>query len=255
MKDTIFSDKDFKNIWLDSNQKSIRSFAFNDKVAAVFDDMVHRSIPGYAVAQHITAKIAHAVTKNSSHIYDLGCSTGTSLIKIAQFLSPKILDESDIKLIGVDISGDMLKRAKEKIDAFNLTRHITLLEEDLKQVALENASLIVSHYTLQFIKPEDRLPILEKMYASLLPGSCFIFSEKVKHEPPLLDDLLNHEYYEFKKGNGYSEVENIRKRQALENVLVPLTLDENISLLARAQFRNIEILHKELCFTTLIGWK
>jgi tRNA (cmo5U34)-methyltransferase len=255
MKDTIFSDKDFKNIWLDENQKSIRSFAFNDKVAAVFDDMVHRSIPGYAVAQHLTAKIAHSVAKKSSHIYDLGCSTGTSLIKIAQFLSPQTLEESNIKLTGIDLSGDMLKRAKEKIYAFNLGEHITLLEEDLKQVVLEKASLVVSHYTLQFINPENRLPILQKIYASLIPGGCFIFSEKIKHEPQILDDLLNNEYYEFKKGNGYSEVENIRKRLALENVLISLTLDENFTLLSKAQFRNIGILHKELCFTTLIGWK
>ncbi len=253
MKDTIFSTSEVEGF--SYNHNKIPSFAFNEKVAAVFDDMVIRSIPGYSLAQYLSSKIALQTISENTNIYDLGCSTATSLIKIAQELDASEFNMRAVQLIGIDSSADMLKRAREKLDAFNLTSQITLLEKDLRECSFKNASLIMSHYTLQFISPEDRITILKNIHQALLPNTCFIFSEKIKHNSPLTEEILTHEYYEFKKGNGYSETENMRKRQALENVLRPNTLDENIRLLKEAGFSSVELLHKELCFCTILAWK
>jgi tRNA (cmo5U34)-methyltransferase len=253
MKDTIFADSEAEGY--SYSHGKIPSFAFNEKVAAVFDDMVIRSIPGYSLAQYLSSKLALQVITKHTNVYDLGCSTATTLIKIAQELDHNRFDASTVRLIGIDSSPDMLSRARQKLDAFSMNGKITLLEEDICNFQLENASLIMSHYTLQFISPEERIKILHAIYTALIPGSCFIFSEKIKHNSPLSESILTKEYYEFKKGNGYSETENMRKRQALENVLQPNTLDDNIALLKKAGFSTIELLHKELCFCTLIAWK
>lgn len=259
MKDTIFTTPTSKNEDISQgysyNDNKIPAFAFNEKVAAVFDDMVIRSIPGYSLAQYLSSIIAVKTIKENTNIYDLGCSTATSLIKIAQELQKHNFDLSRISLIGIDTSEDMLKRAKEKLEAFNMDSFITLKNEDIRKLEPENASLVMSHYTLQFISPDDRVSILKNIYEALKPNCCFIFSEKITHQQPLVQDILTHEYYEFKKGNGYSEIENIRKRQALENVLIPHSLEENIKLLKQAGFSNIEVLHKELCFCTIAAWK
>jgi tRNA (cmo5U34)-methyltransferase len=255
MKDNIYSDKGNDIEGYSYTDNRIPSFAFNEKVAAVFDDMVIRSIPGYSLAQYLTSRIARNVVKEGSCIYDLGCSTATSLIRISQELAESGLDISKVSMTGIDSSGDMLKRAHEKLAAFSLSSSIKLLQQDIRECSLDNSSLIISHYTLQFIPLDHRMKVLENVHNALSVDSCFVFSEKIRHDSRITEEILSSEYYEFKKGNGYSDTENMRKRQALENVLIPNTLDENISLLKRAGFSSVEILHKELCFCTLLAWK
>lgn len=253
MKDNIFSDSCEDGFSFTNNK--IPKFAFNEKVAAVFDDMIIRSVPGYALSQYLSSKIAHEIVKNNTNIYDLGCSTATSLLKIYQDLSKTNLNISSVNFIGIDSSADMLKKAREKLDSFSLSSEIKLLEDDIRIIKMENASFIMSHYTLQFISPNDRLELLKNAYNALNNNCCFILSEKIKHSSQITENIITHEYYEFKKSNGYSENENIKKRQALENVLIPNTLEENINLLELAGFNSIEILHKELSFSTLLAWK
>jgi len=47
-------------------------------------------------------------------------------------------------------------------------------------------------------------------------------------------------YYDFKRRNGYSEQQIARKREALENVLIPYRVDENFELLRRCGFETVE---------------
>lgn len=252
MKDEIFTDKEFENS--DFLKDDSAAFAFNSKVAAVFDDMVSRSVPGYLDVQELSAKIALKVVTDGSTVYDIGCSTGTSLIKIAQTLDQK--DQRSlrkVKLIGIDSSVDMLQRCKEKLRAYDLTNTIELIESSISDVILDNASLIISHYTLQFINPELRIRIVKNIKNALNTNGHFILSEKIRHEITYLDEITTERYYQFKSSNGYSEIENIRKRKALENVLIPYSLDENLNMLKEAGFGKIEILHKEHCFVSMIA--
>jgi len=252
MKDEIFTDKQFKNS--DLHKDDTAAFAFNSKVAAVFDDMVSRSVPGYLDVQELSAKIASKVVSDDSSVYDIGCSTGTSLIKIAQTLDQKKkLSLRNIKLIGIDSSFDMLQRCKEKLKAYDLINSIELVEANVSDVNFNIASLIISHYTLQFINPELRLEIVKNIKNALNTKGYFIFSEKIRHEINYLDEITTERYYQFKSSNGYSEIENIRKRKALENVLIPYSLDENLVMLKKAGFSKIEILHKEHCFVSMIA--
>ncbi|HMO17646.1 MAG TPA: carboxy-S-adenosyl-L-methionine synthase CmoA [Oligoflexia bacterium] len=252
-RDIIFRDDAFSDGDFPKSPEGDTRFAFNAKVAAVFDDMVSRSIPAYPEVQEMSARLSTIFVVDNSSIFDLGCSTGTSIIKIAQALTE--FDKRNISIYGVDSSLDMLERCKEKISAFSLENKISLLSDDLRQLKITNASLVIAHYTLQFLPPSTRPAILKSIYDGMLSGGAFIFSEKVHHNNDTLEEFIVSSYYDFKKDNGYSDQENFRKRQALENVLLTHSLEENISLLHQAGFDSVEILNKTMCFTTIVAVK
>lgn len=251
MKDQIFDDKDLGSSGLLGEAGEIKSFRFNEQVSLVFDDMISRSIPGYDYVQDLTASLVNTLDLTDSDIiYDLGCSTGTSLLKIANSL---LASDSTPRLIGLDTSDSMIKRAKEKAEALGLSRHIEFEIADICERSLEKSACIISHYTIQFIDPAKRQDIFKKVFNSLKLGGYFIFSEKVYHEDQNFEDFITKHYYEYKEKNGYSKLEIMRKRTALENVLRPYSTDRNISELQKAGFDFVDIVGKELCFATFIA--
>lgn len=250
MKDQIFDDKSITAAGLMTTQGEINKFSFTEQVSLVFDDMVSRSIPAYDYVQDLTANLAQTLNLNEQDIiYDLGCSTGTSLLKIAVSL------DSKPKLIGIDTSAPMIKRAKEKASAFDLSEQIEFLEADILNFELKAAKCILSHYTIQFIDPSLRASILKKIYNALSPGGYFLFSEKVYHEDKDFEDFTTKHYYDFKERNGYSKLEIMRKRQALENVLRPYTTEQNLQALKESGFNFVDVVSKQLCFVTFVAKK
>ncbi len=224
-----------------------KQFEFDAEVAAVFDDMLQRSVPFYKESQKITQFFALKALENGGIAYDLGCSTATMLISISKKL------ESKAKLIGLDNSEAMLEQARKKCEAFNadiLLECADILEYDYKE-----AELFISNYTLQFVRPLIREELVKKIATSLKAEGIFIFSEKViSHHPKLNKDLIEC-YYDFKKEQGYSEYEIMQKREALENVLVPYSEDENIKMVKNCGFSHCEVLFRWANFATFIAIK
>jgi tRNA (cmo5U34)-methyltransferase len=254
-KDQIFADRDpFAQKVGDTGR-----FTFNETVAAVFDDMVARSIPSYAQTQSITAEIAGEFLSAGGILYDLGCSTGNSIVSIAAHLERRheVLreDNTDIKLFGIDASPSMIARARAKIRALTNFSAVTLIESDVLTYQFSNAQVVLCHYTLQFIAPSLRQDFLNMVCRSLGSGGALILAEKVEHRIPLVEDLLLKRYIDFKRTQGYSYSEITRKRAALEDVLIPFTLDENISLLRSAGFAAVDVVLKDLNFATLVAVK
>jgi len=242
-----------------NNVQPNNGFAFNAQVAAVFDDMISRSVPGYENIQEISAQLAIEALENPCVVYDLGCATGTSLIRIAQ----KIKEQRETKprfargchLIGIDSSADMIKRAHEKIAAFACAKMVSAQKGDIRSSDLSEAGVVLSHYTLQFLPPADRAQVIRAVYQSLSQQGLFIFSEKVRHQSANLERALTEAHEQFRCKNGYSLVEIIRKREALENVLIPFSLEQNITLLRDAGFKTCEVIRKDLCFVTFLARK
>lgn len=210
--------------------------------------MINRSVPLYADVQRVIPLLIGALPPDTVRIVDLGCSTGTSLIRLAQALPGRQLE-----LIGVDNSQPMLDKFTEKLDALNLQGCSNIVCSDIQSFEFNDASVVLMNYTLQFIQPEDRLAMLTRIRQRLQPGGFLLISEKVSHDHPGMDQLLTELYFDFKRRNGYSELEIARKRDALENVLVPLTVDQNIDLLQQAGFGKTEVLLKWFNFTTLLA--
>ena len=222
-----------------------KQFEFDAEVAAVFDDMLERSVPFYKESQKITEFFALKNLKKNGILYDLGCSTGTLLLNIHRKL------QFDAVLIGLDNSEAMLAQAKRKCEAYGAD--ITLCSADILEYQYKKADVFISNYTLQFIRPLVREELLKKIASSLHEGGIFLFSEKVISHHATLNKELIECYYDFKKEQGYSEYEIIQKREALENVLVPYSEEENIQMAKNAGFAHCEVIFRWANFATFIA--
>lgn len=227
---------------------TVSAFSFDADVALVFDDMAQRSIPLYAELQRFTARLAEVIVTPNTNVYDLGCATGTSLLCVASRVG-----ESPTKIIGVDNSAPMLERCRARIERYGLQEKIDLVCGDVAEVPMENASLVIAHYTLQFLPPARRLSLLKKIRKALVPGGFLLLSEKATHDIAPIDSIMTGLYYDFKKRNGYSELEIAQKREALENVLIPFSLSTTEEMLLEAGFSRPELLAKCYQFCTFLA--
>ncbi len=225
----------------------LKQFEFDTQVASVFDDMLNRSVPFYNEMLNLTTSFVLKYCKNGDVIYDLGCSTASTLINIAQKSKVKL------NLIGIDSSDAMLERASSKCKAYALDIH--LINDDIFNVNFKSSKVIISNYTLQFIRPLQREKLIKKIYDNLEEGGIFVFSEKVISDDKKLNKQFIDEYYNFKKTKGYSEFEIAQKREALENVLIPYTYDENKKMIKDVGFKHFDCLFKWINFATFIAIK
>ena len=253
-RDTIYTDPNTFPSQEDGTREAgtekgeIPKFVFDERVVDVFDDMISRSVPLYQEVQVATAKLARRFIRPNSTIYDLGCSTGTTLIELCkEFVS------SNIEIVAIDSSGPMIARCRERLKEHGIADRVTLIHDDIANVPIENASLVVSNYTLQFIRPEKRPAALKRVFQGLIPGGAFLLSEKVRHEHETVQQALTDLHHGFKRSNGYSELEVARKRDAIEDVLVPLTSRENFKLLEDAGFSYIEQFLKWYTFVSIVA--
>lgn len=216
--------------------QEVKSFAFDQQVTDVFADMIKRSVPGYESILRSIAMYCMQYTQNYSNIYDLGCSLGAVAVTAAS-----VTKDKSCKIIGVDTSKPMLEKCQEIINQKQLNDRVELQHKDINNLTIDNASVVVSNFTLQFVPKSQRLGIIENIYQGLNTGGVFILSEKFKGDESDDNFLIEH-YHAYKKLNGYSSQEIQRKRDALKNVLVPDSLIE------------IESRLKSVGFKTTIKW-
>lgn len=224
-----------------------KQFEFDEEVAAVFDDMLERSVPFYKESQKITKFFALKNLSEDGVLYDLGCSTASLLLNIHRDMSV------NARLVGLDNSDAMLAQAKRKREAYGA--EIEVENADILTYKYEIADVFVSNYTLQFIRPLVREELVKKIASNLKKEGVFIFSEKVISHHSKLNKEIIECYYDFKKTQGYSEYEIMQKREALENVLVPFSEEENIKMAKNAGFTHCEVLLRWANFCTFIAIK
>jgi len=226
-------------------------FEFGEKVASVFDDMLGRSVPFYEEMQRMIAEMAQDFAVEGTQIYDLGCSTGNTLILLHSHVPKRV------KFIGIDDSKEMLKRCEGKLaQSAVVDRDIELICADLNQgVQVRNASMVLMVLTLQFIRPLYREELIRSIWKGLNENGCLILVEKVLGEDSMFNRLFIKYYYDLKKRHGYSELEIAQKREALENVLVPYKLLENRKLLLDVGFRHVDVFFKWYNFCGMVAVK
>ncbi len=224
-----------------------KKFEFDESVATVFDDMLSRSVPFYDEVQKLIISFILQNQKDGKRVLDLGSSTARFLIDLYLAMS------SNMYLKGLDNSEAMLKQAKAKCKAYGVD--IELILADLITYDFDKQDFITSNYTLQFIRPIERANLVKKIYDSLQKDGYFIFSEKVVFEEKKMDKTMIDIYYDFKKAQGYSVYEISNKREALENVLVPYTIKENIKLCMDAGFDDVTTIFQWANFATFVAQK
>ncbi|HEX5655351.1 MAG TPA: carboxy-S-adenosyl-L-methionine synthase CmoA [Chitinophagaceae bacterium] len=239
-KDEVFKDE--------INKAS--DFKFGANVAKVFDDMVNRSVPFYSEIQRMMAELAADHARAGTDVYDLGCSTGTTMLGMDTMV------DNNIRFIGVDDSQEMLDKCKSKLMELGFSRPYELRCVDLgKGIRIENASVVVLCLTLQFVRPIYREQLLQSIFDGLNPGGVLILVEKILAEESSFNRDFIKYYYNYKRRNNYSELEISQKREALENVLIPYKLSENITLLRDKGFAHCEVFFKWYNFAGLIATK
>jgi tRNA (cmo5U34)-methyltransferase len=236
----------------------IPGFEFNEDVVSVFDDMISRSVPFYDEIHRILLDVIDRTFDGGGLVYDLGCSTGTTISLIDQHLKSQNKKNLDAKTlpsyVGIDNSEPMLKKCLEKLKA-NKVENVELKCQDLQNTQFEKSKLVIMNYTLQFIPVEERKELLSKIYASLETGGAFLLAEKLQSPDPNIENFITDLYYDFKRRNGYSELEISQKREALENVLVPLTPKNHMEMLTEAGFTKVEMIFRWYNFACYLGIK
>ncbi|MFQ5772941.1 MAG: carboxy-S-adenosyl-L-methionine synthase CmoA [Kiloniellaceae bacterium] len=225
-------------------------FRFGKETAKVFDDMVGRSVPFYDEIQRMTSELAGTFAVSGSYLYDLGCATGTTLA----LLDGTVND--GVHFVGVDNSEEMLAQARKKLEALGGKRTVDLVLADVNEMpAMQPTSVVVMNLTLQFVRPLYRERVLGQIFDALLENGCLILVEKLTVKDSRLNRLFIEYYYDLKRRNGYSEIEIARKREALENVLIPYRLEENLQLLETAGFKTTEMFFRWYNFCGLLAVK
>ena len=225
-------------------------FTFNDRVADVFDDMLNRSIPYYRTVVDGMAQLLASHLTTGATVCDLGCSTGTTLLELT-----RRLPELHLHYVGMDNAPAMLAKARRKSAMFNKSEVLHFVEADITSCPLPPASALICNYTLQFLRPLTRQPFVRRIHEALPAGGLFFLSEKTISSAGRLNRDFIDIYHAFKKQQGYSELEIAAKREALENVLIPFSLEENVALLREAGFTEIEPFFKWFNFTAIVALK
>ncbi|HIP18797.1 MAG TPA: carboxy-S-adenosyl-L-methionine synthase CmoA [Sulfurovum sp.] len=224
-----------------------KKFEFDEAVASVFDDMLSRSVPFYDEVRKLVIALILAEQKEGLKVLDLGSSTAKFLLDLHSKMEVKM------QLKGLDNSQAMLDRAEQKCQAFGAD--IALELADMLSYDYEDEDIIIANYTLQFIRPMQRIELVKKLYEGLNDEGIFIFSEKVLFKDKKLDKDLIDIYYAYKMEQGYSEYEIAQKREALENVLIPFTIEENIQMCKEAGFRSVDTVFQWSNFVTFVSRK
>jgi tRNA (cmo5U34)-methyltransferase len=240
MRDTIFS----------APIEKLGDFTFDETVAEVFPDMIQRSVPGYSNIITAIGMLAQRFVKDNSKVYDLGCSRGAGMLSVRRNVQAQ-----GVTIIGVDNSQPMVERCRQHLNAYHSEIATEILCDDIRNVAINNASMVILNFTLQFLPPEDRVALLEKIYAGLNQGGILVLSEKFTFGDPAMNDLLIDLHHTFKRANGYSELEVSQKRTALENVMRTDSIITHKNRLHSVGFNQVELWFQCFNFGSMVAVK
>jgi len=238
-KDTVYSQP----------LEKIGEFRFDGQVADVFENMIQRSVPGYSLLLEMIGVLTNRYAQPATNCYDLGCSLGASTLKIRQNLP------ADCTVIGIDNSEAMVSRCRHNMQRDHSQAIATIRLENIEDSAIENASVVVMNFTLQFIADDKRADILKRIAKGLRPGGILILAEKIHFENASRQQLMTDLHNDFKTYQGYSDLEIAQKRTSLENVLIPNSIDQHIARLKGAGFSTTELCVRCLNFAAFLAIK
>ncbi len=228
----------------------IAGFVFDRSVARVFSDMIRRSVPGYETVVGMSGLLAQRHARAGTRLYDLGCSLGATSLAMANALRGR-----DCEVVAVDNAEAMLERLQNRLASSPPPVPVRPVLDDIVAVAIDNASVVALNYTLQFVPVAERDRLLFRIHRGLVEGGVLMLSEKIRFDDPAIDALMVDLYHDFKRRRGYSELEIAQKRSALENVLVPESLDRHRRRLIAAGFSRVDTWFQCFNFASLVAFK
>jgi tRNA (cmo5U34)-methyltransferase len=219
-----------------------------ENISEDFDSHIRKSIPLYENGHQVVCYYSDFFLKPDSIVYDIGCSTGAFLGKLAQRHAHK----PELQLIGIDNVSDMVAKASE------LAAHdarLKFIHANVLDLELEKCDLVIANYTIQFLPPRARQTVIDMIYSALNWGGGFFMFEKVRAPDGRFQDYANQVYIEFKLDKGFSEAEIVNKSRSIKGVMEPFSTQGNIDLLKRAGFVDVMTVQKYVCFEGLLSIK
>jgi len=226
------------------------NWTFSGSVAESFDDHVSKSVPLYLEGHDLICDLSDFFIKPDSVCYEIGCSTGTLTLKLAEHNSSK----QTASFVGIDIETDMIAKAVSKHSS-SPHPNVSFVADDVTDAELQPADLIVCYYTIQFIRPSIRQALMNKLYKTLNWGGALLLFEKVRGADARFQDILTTLYNDYKLRRGYSSEEIVSKTRSLKGILEPFSTQGNIDMLQRAGFTDINTVQKYLCFEGFLAIK
>ena len=223
------------------------SWTFDKSVPKKFDYHIDKSVPFYTEFHWLARELSDFYLKDNSIVYDIGCSTGLNLKKIAE----RHQNKKKIKFYGIDIIKKMIVYAKKN----NPHKKIIYLNKNINVMKFSKADLFLSFYTIQFIHPKYRQNLINKIFKKLNYGGAFFMIEKVRSYDARTQDQMSNIYEEFKIDNGFNEKEVMNKKNSLKGILEPFSSNANIAMLKRAGFKDISSVAKFICFEFFLAIK
>jgi tRNA (cmo5U34)-methyltransferase len=212
----------------------IVDFVFDENVVDVFPDMINRSVPGYSTIINLLGIIAQQYAQPNTRLYDLGCSLGAASLSMRHHITA-----DNCEIISIDNAQAMIERLDKIVQRDNSKTPVRTVCADIQDVDINNASVVVMNFTLQFIPLSERKEIMSKIYNGLNEGGCLILSEKLAFTEQKENESQIDLHHAFKKSNGYSDLEIAQKRSALENVLIPETQETHLQRLKETGFSQV----------------
>ena len=240
MKDDLFT----------HTKHPLGNFRFDEKVVRVFPDMIRRSVPGYQTVVELIGSTAKHYVQPGTRVYDLGCSLGSCTLSMYSRIG-----DSSVKYVALDNSSVMLETCRSTLEDVIPPAQLELVEADVEEAAIQHASVVVMNFTLQFVAPAHRQKLMDRICRGLLPGGALILSEKIRFQDPEVDTVQEQLHNQFKKANGYSEMEISRKRSSLEKIMILDDLATHEKRLTNAGFTRIMQWFQSFNFVSLLALK
>lgn len=231
------------------------AWQFDEKVASCFEDMLMRSIPGFHVMRDLVTDVGvHHLREQKAEdglVIDLGASTGLSILPFYYRLP-------NARFWAIESSPAMVAELRRKFGHSPSKvgdSRVRVIRHDLnttpRRVVREEANLVTSILTLQFLMPATRLKVLTEAYHALKPGGALIVVEKVLASSIGMENDLEKLHHAYKRARGYTWQEIDRKKFSLQGVMVPVSVSKNEQDLRRAGFAEVECFWRALNFA---GW-
>lgn len=238
--------------------KDYSAKATNQEIESRFDQDVERfsnldtgqlTTLDAPLTMELCTEAAKYVVPDAKELLDIGCGAGNYTLKMLS------------KIPGLnctlnDLSRPMVEKAKERVTA-ETTGKVSLIQLDMKELELEDEKydIILAAATLHHLRgDEEWKQLFHKLYKSLKPGGCFWISDLITHDSPSLNDLFQQQYGAYLEGLGGPEYRQ-KVFDYIEYEDTPRSINYQLDLLKEVGFKQVEVLHKNLCFAAFGGVK
>lgn len=182
-------------------------------------------------------EMARLVPENAKTLLDLGCGTGLELAEIFKRVP-------HIEVTGIDLTKAMLEKLEEKYEG----KSLRLICGDYFAVPFgEDFDCAVSFQTMHHFRKDKKLGLYKKLYSALTQGGVYIECDYMVTSQAL-EDLYFSEYDRKRAEQGLSGDEYFHYD-------TPCTVDNQLSLLRQAGFKDVKMTFRQENTTIIVGRK